>query len=87
MHILNLNYLVIYFNFRRELPVDLSEGNLKALSLQGLSQVLEKNFSHILFKQRFQNKQCFFMPHMLWLQVNLDTQGSDPLIILKSCRE
>lgn len=45
MHI--LNYLVIYFNFRRELPVDLSEGNLKALSLQGLSQVLEKHPFHI----------------------------------------
>jgi len=27
---------------RRELPVDLAEGNLKALSLQGLSQVLNE---------------------------------------------
>jgi len=37
-----LNYAVSYFNFRRELPVDLAEGNLKALGLQGLSQVLNE---------------------------------------------
>ena len=42
-----LNYPVCCFNFRRELPVDLAQGNLKALSLQGLGQVLHYNSSHL----------------------------------------
>jgi hypothetical protein len=33
--------------FRRELPADLDEGNLKALSLQGLGQVVRQNVSYL----------------------------------------
>jgi hypothetical protein len=33
------------YEFRRQLPVDLAEGNLKALSLQALGQVLYSQLS------------------------------------------
>ena len=76
-----LNYAVSCFNFRRELPVDLAEGNLKALSLQGLSQVLNETLIYGL--NRYSKVAIMFniMLGMLWLQVNLDIQGLAGAII------
>ena len=45
-------------NFRRALPVDLVEGNLKALSLQGLGQVLFNNLMIFCFAKYKDKSKC-----------------------------
>ena len=51
-------------NFRRALPVDLVEGNLKALSLQGLGQVLFSNLTKKFFAKY---KALLYKRNTLWI--------------------